>query len=343
MNDDEILKQAYMNSIIETDLQLMIHEFKTGKPIADPVRVKGLNKKFGWMKTFVNCWTGNPNVGKSTFVLFLMVLKSKIDGWKWAVYSPEMISSRKLNGKVLVGAMELIDELVFMITGQNPYLHKVKDEGLKQMDIALYVETMQWIEDHFIFFNLKERTDISLIEHAKFLSKEFGIDGILLDPWKNIGVNGSEGAYTKDDILHRVFSNIKEVATYENISFNIVAHPKSVQNAKNADGSYKVVTPQDLAGGAAWNNSMDGIYSLYRPDEHTNPNDPGVWFFNLKQRMQDLTAERGVFKDIEWHKPTHRYYFAGVCPIDGRKKDGNLSGLQGDIKFEHIDAGEAPF
>ena len=75
-----------------------------------------------------------------------------------------------------------------------------------------------------------------------------------------------------------------------------------------------------LSGGDAWDNSMDGIYSIQRPDALTDITSSRATFHNLKQRMQELVADRGMVENINFNIKTRRYSFDGQCPIDKKPK-----------------------
>lgn len=71
---------------------------------------------------------------------------------------------------------------------------------------------------------------------------------------------------------------------------------------------------------------MDAQYSVYRPERHLNPRDPKVEFHNLKQRNnEEVGAQRGVFRGIKFDRLTRRYFFDGICPIDGSMEKGYQS------------------
>jgi hypothetical protein len=103
---------------------------------------------------------------------------------------------------------------------------------------------------------------------------------------------------------------------------NWIAHPKSgVSRVANKNGEDVLVPCNQymLSGGAAWDNGMDGIYSIQRPNSLIDITDPSVRFHNLKQRMQDLVAERGMIDDIIFDIKNRRYIFSDYSPLDSNK------------------------
>ena len=57
---------------------------------------------------------------------------------------------------------------------------------------------------------------------------------------------------------------MKRFALMNNLSYNVIAHPKNVMPDK--DGKRPDVEVWHLAGGAMWNNKMDNIITVERPD-----------------------------------------------------------------------------
>jgi hypothetical protein len=309
------------DSIVLIDTAAQLKEFTEGKPAGENARIPVLQENFSWKRSFVNCWTGWPNDGKSTFFQFMMLMKSLVDNWKWCIWSPEMLNAVKSEkGKMIISASDIVDELIFMYTGRNPYKHFEQRYGSKQMHSDDYIKALEWVQEHFIFINPKERKFRSLIDSFRFVYETYGVDGFLVDPFKNID-HSDDGNGRFDLYLDGVFSETKEFALETDTSFNYIAHPRNDKDPKNADGSYKICTQFTLAGGAAWNNNMDGIFSISRPHKHHNPLDPRVAFLTLKQRKQQLVGRAGIYSKIEFDFMTNRYYFDGKCPIDGSYKE----------------------
>lgn len=302
------------SSMLEPDLLSMIKEFNEGKPIGESANIEGLQDDFSWKRSFVNCWTGRPNFGKTTMLQFLATTKSKHDNWKWCIWSPEMVSSHKVNNNIVISAGDIYDELIHMFTGKSPYKHFVERYGIPQMSMDEYMAAMEWVQDRFFVIHPKDKQYKNVIDNFNYWYDRHGFDGWIIDPFKNLQfeVNG-----TMDMVLHKIFDDFKDVAVRTNSSVNIVAHPKSDNEPKKKDGSYKVVTQFNLLGGSAWDNSMDGIFSIHRPYAHLDPNDPTTWLYHLKQRKKHLVGNTGVYKHIEYNERKNRYYFEAHCPIDG--------------------------
>lgn len=301
------------SGVIPNNEYVLMAEYHDGQQSGSPCMIEPMTKNFSWKKNFQNCWTGYPNDGKSTFVLFLMVIKSLVDGWKWCIWSPEMISSQRINGRIIVNANDLINEIVWMVTGLTPYKHiEEKYLDTKRIVLETYQEAYKWVFKHFVFLNPSDKTPEGLIEIFYILHDKYNFDGFLIDPFKNIKQNSND---RYDIWLESVFAQFKNMANDTYTSMNWVAHPKA-NVTRVVNGVLQPCTQYMLSGGAAWDNSMDGIYSVFRPNTLSNPRDTGVEFMNLKQRKQELVAERGVVDSVNFNIRTRRYEFKGIDPID---------------------------
>lgn len=321
--------------LLSPDISAMLKEFKEGKPVGESGRIEPLADQFSWKKSFVNCWTGDANAGKTTLLNTMTVNKSKHDNWKWCIWSPEMISSQRMGKVVTKSAGDIYDELIHAYTGKNPYKHFVHKYGIPQMSVEEYMEALEWVQGRFYVISPTDKHYKSLIDSFNYWYEKEGFDGWVIDPFKNIRYDQTG---TTDNVLHHIFDEIKDISIYTDTSVNIVAHPRSTRDAKKPDGSYKVVTQFDLLGGSAWNNSMDGIFSAYRPFSHKDPNDPSMWLYHLKQRKKHLVGDTGVFKHIEYVPQTNRHHFDGTCPIDGSFKQPIIRDSEGNV----IDQPKAP-
>lgn len=295
----------------------MTIEFCEGVKVGENCRISALESIFCWMPGFLNCFTGFAGMGKTSLVLFLMLVKAKIDGWKFGIWSPEMIDVFKTSDGVYKrSASKLYNMLIHSLTGENPYKHKGQ-----QMEFDQYQEARTFIEKHFFIIDThRDKRPLLVIDMFRRLYDSYGINAWLVDPFKNLTVDENGG--TKDRVLEAVFDDFEDLSLSTNTVGNFIAHPRSMDESKmrikgNLKGPYKVVTQHDLLGGSVWDNSMDGIFSYHRQEIHDDPNSPHGSFYNLKQRSQEVTTRRGKFDNIYYDFDKNRFYFNGVCPLDG--------------------------
>lgn len=328
--------------VIGLDFDIMKQEHKTGVKVADSCEIDQMKEHFAWMKGHQNCWTGFPNDGKTQFTLFMMMIKSLKSGWKWVVWSPEMKGANYIDGKVKVHYNTLAYDLMASISGKTPYRHIHEKFKIELMTLEELEDQKKWIEDHFIFLNPRKKDINSMYETLKRIWNNHGYDGILIDPFKNIE---AEHNVRDDKHLHDVFSRFKDFSVETNTVMNWIAHPKSNVSRVVQKKGEDVLVPCNqymLAGGAAWDNSMDGIYSIQRPDSLVDITSSKVAFHNLKQRMQELVASRGVVTDIDFDIKTRRYLFSGVSPLGFSKIEESDTYAKNDV-FKHCDVQNLPF
>ncbi|MEO7048904.1 MAG: toprim domain-containing protein [Ferruginibacter sp.] len=274
----------------------MITNFKNGIQLAATTRFNEMDEYFRWKKGEINLCTGYGNHGKSFFMLQMMLTKSIYDGWKWAIFSPENYP-----------ANDFYDDIIEMYVGK----------WLKDMSENEYTDACLFIDKHIFYVYPDLAHDIQSI-HEKFrhLVLKKGIDGVMIDPFNQLDHN-QKAFQREDQYLSEVFKDIKRFALLNNISYNIVAHPKNP--SYNQDKSLPVVDMYDIAGGAAWGNKMDNIISYYRPNFHINKNSPEVSVYIQKLKRKRTGGQLGSFDlTLVWSKK--RYAESnGIMPCDPKR------------------------
>jgi twinkle protein len=127
-------------------------------------------------------------------------------------------------------------------------------------------EAIEFFNDHFIYVYPDEAHDLQTI-HTIFRSLilRHGIDGVLLDPWNQL----DHIIDSRDDLyLSKALKEIKRFALMNDISYNIIAHPKGM--LPNKDNQLPEVQVWHIAGGPMWNNKSDNIISVERPAWYDN-------------------------------------------------------------------------
>lgn len=309
--------QDFEDSLLLPDKDSLAKEFEFGEPSGEPSRVEQMAERFSWKRTFLNCWTGWPNHGKTQFLTYMAYIKARSDNWKFGIWSPEMISSAKdpTTKKVRKNANDIFNDLAFSHLGKPPYKNFAERYQLERPELIEYMEAIDFISSRFIIFNPHDRRYKSLLDNFKFWHDKHDFDGWILDPFKSIKHETNERF---DLYLDDMFADMKDFCIDTNSVMNIVAHPKAITKVKADDGAFTVCSQFDLSGGAAWNNGMDSIFSVYRPLVHQNVLDPNVEFYSLKMRKQHLVGKVGVVKSIKYDYTKNRYYFDGHCPIEGK-------------------------
>lgn len=265
----------------------------------------------------------------TSFLSYMMIIKSLRDGWRWCIWSPEMKKANFVDGKIKTHFNVIAYEMMSTITGKTPYKHVAEKFQIPLLSLDDIQLLKEWIQNHFIFLDPAQRDIGYVIQMHKRIFETYGFDGFLLDPYKNIK---AEIGKRDDQHLSDVFAQIQEASIETNSVFNWIAHPKSgVSRVHETESGTEIApcTQYMLSGGAAWDNSMDGIYTPLRPYTVNDLTDNRVRFYNLKQRMQELTAQRGCVEDITFDIKKRRYIFNYRDPLmDLIVKDGEIKWIE---------------
>jgi twinkle protein len=314
--------KASMNSLKKT--------FINGKKRGHSTRYNAIDPHFTWKKTFVNCWTGYPNHGKSEIFLQMALAKSLHDKWKWVVFLPENMNSDEDSGEL--NADEIFDTLIHAYIGKS-----VDPAYLNRMSIEEYEGAINFIDQHFtVVYPLELHTPEMVLRYLQYVINNEEIDGCVIDPWNKL-IHKYVGLL--DEYLAMQFSMIKHFAIKNSISFNIIEHPRG-GILKNADGSLPVPDAFSLRGGAMWNNAMDCIIGVYRPKYHLDKSNQEVEFHSHKIRNQKLVGIPGVVQ-LTFDRKTNRYYEPnGNTPLQGIEVEINS---QSTSRLPYKDDKDVPY
>lgn len=311
-------KKGLADYYMRPQFDQMVADTTNKSKMGESCRISDLEPIFCWMPGFLAGFTGTANHGKTTVVMFLMLIKSVIDGSKWGIWTPEMIVSIKKEGRIQRSAFHVYNLLIHAYTGVQPL-------KLMEQDMDKYMDALAFIQAHFFIIDTdRDKGHETVRETFRQMHDELGIFGWLIDSFKNLRYDESGG--TKDRVLQDIVDDFKYMTLETNTCGNFILHPRSMKERdlrKNGTlkGPYKVITQHDLLGGSVWDNSLDSIYSWYRQNIHDDPNSPDGTFICLKQKMQELTNKRGEFDRIIYDFDRNRFYFSGITPIDGSVVD----------------------
>lgn len=227
--------------------------FRNGVKPGNKIGFNKLDELITWRGGEFTVITGIPGSGKSEFTDQIMVKLANLHDWRFGVFSaenqPESFHFAKLSEKYLGRSF----------FSKQPY-EKMTGEELST--------AKAFIQERFFFVNIEEN-NISLdglLEKAKQLVKQKGINGFLLDPWNYVEHKIPHG-YTETQYISEALTKVCRFAKVHNVHFIIVAHPTKI--GKDKEGKYNVATLYDIAGSAHWFNKADNGISVYR-DFETN-------------------------------------------------------------------------
>ena len=300
-------------SYIQPDLAGMTIEYDEGVTIGEKSGIDALDKIFKWMRGDISAWYGWSNAGKGTFFDYLSIVKAKRDNWKFCMMKQEDMSG---DHKGKISANVIYNNLIWHLTGKTPYKHFAEKYQQEKISLPEYHEALEFIEQHFFVLYPQDRRYDNVFDNFRFYNDKFkGIDCFLIDPFKSLILDGAERG---DFMMTKVFIMAKEFALQTNSSVNFINHAKSMNEVKDKDGKYKVVTQFMQLGGSAWDINLDSQFSIYRPNAHLDPNDPDVELYNLKQRKSEIVgARKGVYSKIRFDFLKKQFYFDDLNPLTG--------------------------
>ncbi|MBO2009202.1 hypothetical protein [Hymenobacter negativus] len=254
-------------------LAKMIHAWHTLDPNGSPTHFPTIAQYWSWMLGEVSLVTGWPGSGKSWIMLFLMLVKSRYDGWKWALLCPENMPARKL-----------VNILVQMYVGQtcNPKYHR--------MSFEQYEEAAKWVLKHFFIINPREAENLAdvagVIAHCK---EVHGINGYLIDPWNSLGDSLTDYGGREDEMLKQLLGYLCDFTEDNELCGIVCAHPSG--DARPKPGAELIVPDQyKVSGGRMWGNKVDNVIVINRPYYETDPTDTAVDFYVKKVKEQPETG-----------------------------------------------------
>lgn len=192
--------------------------------------------------------TGIPNSGKSNFVDALclnLILKHE---WNVGFFSPENWPTKR-------HTKTMLEKIINKTFDKTDFGERMTTEDIK--------EGLSFLDDQVRFIVPKNEmiTVDTILKYARILCLQYGIQGLVIDPWNEIEHDIKHGE-REDQYLSRELTKIRRFARFNGIHIWIVAHPKNLN--KNKDGKYDPPTMYDISGGAHWRNKADNGLCIYR-------------------------------------------------------------------------------
>jgi len=277
----------------------LIKNFTNGGARGEQIPFSKFGEGFSWMKRQVNIFAGIANHGKTSFLMQLAIIKSKNDGTKWGVFSPEQNPP-----------LYFYNDLIHAFIGKNtePYYEN-------QMSMVEYVRAMDFINEHFFYIYPENDAPTPEYINERFLDliNRHNITGCITDPFNQLS-NDWNKSPGRDLYISEYLAKEKRFALAQNVYKIIVVHPTKLQKQKEAL-NYECPDVYDLAGGAMWTNAADNILFVHRPYKSTDPKNTEVLVRVSKIKYQKQVGIPGDFT-FSFDPQTARYYEDGISPLD---------------------------
>lgn len=203
----------------------------------------------------LNVFTGYYGSGKSEFIENIEIEMARTHGWKFAVFNPETqppsIAMANLAEKYI--GKPFSKEVHFDRMG-NARPRMEKDELL---------HARQFIQEHFRFILPKEKnfTIDDIITASKRLVKDFGIKGLIIDPFNQVEYNKPKDM-REDIYIGQCMMKLNILKRQHDLWICVAAHPKTPQ--PNRNGEYPIPSIMALAGGMTFGNMIDFGVAIHR-------------------------------------------------------------------------------
>jgi twinkle protein len=276
----------------------LIDGFYNGVERGTTTHIDCIDKAWTWRSGEVNVWTGYQNEGKSLFLNQLSCLKAAMEGWKFAMFSPENMPMN-----------DFFNDIIEM------YIGKSSDPMYKsnQMVIEEYKEAMDFVNDHFfLIYPNKNFLLETVLAKAKVLMRQKGIRSLIIDPYNTIQHKLRSGE-REDLYISRFMSELKRFAVDNDISIHLVAH--QITPRKGEDGRYPKPDINSIKGGGTFADKADNVMFVWRPNRAIDFSDKFVTFGSQKIKKQKLVGIPQEIQAIEFNIKEQRYYFNNNTPF----------------------------
>ena len=263
-----------------------------------------LDKYFRFKKDFLIV-NGHSNVGKTTFILFMMVTASMRHGWKWVIYSSE-----NRTASIKYKLMQFVTDM------------KIDHMNYEQRKFAF-----KWVQDHFtIISNNQVYSYYDLIIFAEKLIKSQQVDGVFIDPYNSLKIDISYGSPIGTHEYH--YEAASEFLTFANsnsIAVWLNTHAVTeAQRRKGDDGLPMAPYAEDTEGGGKFVNRADSFLTIHRKIQAPDHLERRTTEFHVRKVREVETggAPTGLYEPILFEMSHQHTAFGCLAQGDSRLFDG---------------------
>jgi len=223
---------------------------------------KKLDEHIRFKRSNFNVILGHANVGKTTVILYLMLLYTLRHNIRWLVYSSEN------------EPYSLIRKLIEFVDG-NP-INKINKVKLNKVS--------EYIDNHFKFIDTEKLYSYKdIISLSGKIKKAWDYDGLLIDPYNSLikdketlkGINSHEYDYQATSEM-RIFCKKNNVSLWLNTHAQTDALRKKHGKGDYYEGHPIPPMASDVEGGGKFVNRADDFFVIHRYIQH-----PTDWMYSL--------------------------------------------------------------
>ena len=261
-----------------------------------------LKPHYTFRKGELTIMTGFANIGKTTTQLFLMIMASKLYGYRWLMYCPE----NEPVGDLMIDIAEM-------------YCGKTADKDFSdRMNQDDYLMAIDWAYKHFTVLTFDETPTVEdVLQSFSDMMQVEHYDGVSLDPLNDLKAAQKQSKY---EYYYDALSNIRRFIKKFDIMFYLVVHPGTAANRRrNEDGTRPAPNMSDVEFGAMFGNRADNFLVFHRNPQSDKWNvteihvqkikfqklvgvptpeiDPINLFYSYKKRRFEYLNENGSLVD----------------------------------------------
>jgi len=264
--------------------------------------IEPLKPHYTFRKGELTIMTGFANIGKTTTQLFLMIMASKLYGYRWLMYCPE----NEPVGDLMIDIAEM-------------YCGKTADKDFSdRMNQDDYLMAIDWAYKHFTVLTFDETPTVEdVLQSFSDMMQVEHYDGVSLDPLNDLKAAEKQSKY---EYYYDALSNIRRFIKKYNIMFYLVVHPGTAANRRrNEDGTRPAPNMSDVEFGSMFGNRADNFLVFHRNPQSDKWNvteihvqkikfqklvgvptpeiDPINLFYSYKKRRFEYLNENGSLVD----------------------------------------------
>lgn len=264
-----------------TDIQDDIYNYyNNGLPKGSGIDLYELDTHIRFQEGYITTITGIPGHGKSEFLDFLLCKLNVVNGWKFALYSPE-------NHPLELHFSKFAEKIIGKPFEGNGRLSPI---DLKNM--------INYHSNNFFFINPKDDFTIdNILLAVKSLVRKKGINAFVIDAWNKL-----DHHYTTNETKY-ISEQLDKLAMFcerQKVHLFLVAHPTKIQKDKST-GLYEIPNLYNISGSANFYNKTANGLTIYR---------------NFAENITEVYIQKVKFKHwgkvgcvhLAWDYNNGRYY-----------------------------------
>lgn len=278
----------------------ILDSYRHGQPKGTTTYFNCIDEVWTHRKGEVNIWTGYNNEGKSLLLKQLLLLKSKFEGWKHAVYSPEEMPFS-----------EWYTDLIESYIGKSA--DKTQESYRNYMSEDQIKSGIEFMQDHFYtVYPTEEQSLEEILKRFSYLVRKKNIQTVVLDPYNQIQHLMQKGE-REDLYISRFMARLKKFAVEHDVAVHLVAHQLTPHIVKQEN--YPEPNIYTIKGGGTFADKADNVLVVWREFRNTDIKNTDVKFISKKIKKQKLTGKPGTAL-LKYDSKTNRYLENFVSPFN---------------------------